>query len=133
MLLLTREQGATPLVEGDAIYLPFGNATFDRLFSAYMLDLLPAVDIPFVLQECQRVLQPGGRVVLLSLTEGTTFYSRLFVAWWKFRFRLNPEWLGGCRPLQLTHSVVAAGFSIVHQEIIIERGFPSELIVATVP
>ncbi len=133
MLELTRQKSATLLVEGDATILPFATATFDRLFSAYMLDLLPAADIPMVLQECRRVLRPGGRVVLLSLTEGTTLASRLFVAVWKARFRLNPESLGGCRPLELAAIVREAGFVVAQREVVVQQGFPSELLVATVP
>ncbi|GMA39453.1 class I SAM-dependent methyltransferase [Mobilicoccus caccae] len=51
-----------PLVQADACALPFADASFDLVFSAYGA-------VPFVahsaglLRECARVLRPGGRLV----------------------------------------------------------------------
>lgn len=128
MLELTRRRADTPLCEGDAARLPFASSQFDRLFSAYMLDLIPLTEIPLVLSEFRRVLRPGGRLVLVSLTEGIDLPSRLFVAGWKLAYSLNPERLGGCRPLQLAGLLEAAGFA-VERHIVVQRGFPSEVLV----
>lgn len=130
MLQLTRQRADTPLCEGDAARLPFASSQFDRLFSAYMLDLIPLAEIPQVLSEFRRVLRPGGRLVLVSLTEGVSLPSRLFVAGWKLTYRFDPRRLGGCRPLQLAGLLEAAGFA-VERHVVVQRGFPSEVLVGT--
>lgn len=130
MLQLTRRYADTPLCEGDAAQLPLRPHQFDRLFSAYMLDLIPLVEIPLVLAEFRRVLRPGGRLVLVSLTEGADPPSRLFVAAWKLVYQLDPCRLGGCRPLQLAALLGAAGFA-VERHLVVQRGFPSEVLVGT--
>jgi demethylmenaquinone methyltransferase/2-methoxy-6-polyprenyl-1,4-benzoquinol methylase len=130
MLQLTRQRANTPLCESDAIRLPFLAQRFDRIFSAYMLDLLPLSEIPLVLAEFRRTLRPGGRLVLVSLTEGTDPPSRVFVAAWKLVYWLDPQRLGGCRPLQLANLLGNAGF-VVERHVVLQRGFPSEVLVGT--
>ncbi len=130
MLELTRRTSDTSLCEGDAVALPFAARSFDRLFCAYVLDLLPAADLPHALAEFARVLRPDGRVALVSLTEGTTVASRLFVAAWNLRFRWNARLLGGCRPLQLLPILDHGGLTMVHRRVIVQWGFPSEVVVA---
>jgi ubiquinone/menaquinone biosynthesis C-methylase UbiE len=130
MLLLTRGRADTPLCEADAVRLPFRAGSLDRLFSAYMLDLLPLAEIPAALAEFRRVLRPGGRLALVSLTEGADLPSRLFVAGWKQVYRLDPQRLGGCRPLQHAGLLEQAGFA-VERHVVVQRGFPSEVLVGT--
>ncbi|MEM8534229.1 MAG: methyltransferase domain-containing protein [Chloroflexota bacterium] len=130
MLELTRSRIDTPLCEGNAVSLPFANASFDRIFSAYMLDLIDITDIFRVLDEFRRVLKPDGRMVLVSLTEGISLSSRLFVALWKLRYVINPHTLGGCRPIRLSEPVQRAGFTLVTQTVVVQNRFPSEIVVA---
>ena len=53
---------AVPLVQCDAAALPFGEASFDTVFTAY--GVVPFVaDSALVMRECARVLRPGGRLV----------------------------------------------------------------------
>lgn len=61
---LDHETGqAVPVVQADAGSLPFGDATFDLVATAY--GALPFVaDVDRVLGEVARVLVPGGRTVL---------------------------------------------------------------------
>jgi ubiquinone/menaquinone biosynthesis C-methylase UbiE len=132
MLNLTRQQADTPLCEGDASALPFQTAQFDRLFSAYMLDLIPLAEIPHILAEFRRVLHPHGRLVLISLTEGVDPASRLFVSGWKLRYRLNPARFGGCRPLQITALLSQAGFA-AERSVVVQHGFPSEIVIGGAP
>ena len=130
MLELTRSRIDTPLCEGNAISLPFANASFDRIFSAYMLDLIDITGILQILTEFRRVLKPDGRMVLVSLTEGVSLSSRLFVALWKLRYTINPHALGGCRPIRLSEPVQRAGFTLVTQTVVVQNRFPSEIVVA---
>lgn len=130
MARLAYDRTGQPMVEADGRRLPFVSGCFDRLISTYVLDLLPAADIPAVLEGFRRVLKPGGQAVLLSLTEGADPLSRGLVAAWKLAYAISPLVCGGCRPLQLTALVTAAGLNLVAREVIVQWGVPSELIVA---
>ena len=130
LLHLTAQRVQTPLSMADARALPFYSACFDGLLCSYVLDLLPADDLIYVLKGFARVLKPGGRMVLVSLTEGSNLLSRLFIALWKGIYWLNPLVCGGCRPLQLAPLVAQTGFTIVHSEVIVQHAFPSEVLLA---
>ena len=54
------------LLEADALALPFADAMFDCITSAFLLRNV--VDLPRSLGEMRRVLRPGGRAVALELT-----------------------------------------------------------------
>jgi ubiquinone/menaquinone biosynthesis C-methylase UbiE len=72
MLDLAHCRTGSPVVQADVRRLPFRPSSFDRLLSAYVLDLLPGSDLPSVLSEFSRALKPNGRMVLVSLTEGVS-------------------------------------------------------------
>lgn len=133
MLRLTRRRSAAPLCRADIRRLPFTSACFDRLFSAYVLDLIPSQDLPGLLAECRRLLKPGGRLVLVSLTEGVDLTSRLLVGLWKLAYAVSPVACGGCRPVQLARLVGEAGFPRIEREVVLQLGVPSEVIVAERP
>ncbi|MBI4278739.1 MAG: methyltransferase domain-containing protein [Armatimonadetes bacterium] len=131
MLDLTRARTGAPVCRADARAVPFAGASFDRLFCAYVLDLLPARDLPETLAGFRRVIVPGGRMVLVTLTEGVSLSSRLFIAAWKALYAVSAAACGGCRPLQLAEMVRAAGFCGVWRETVVHLAVPSEIIVAT--
>ena len=130
MLKLVHTRSNTLLCEGDAAYLPFASASFDRLFSTYVLDLLPLEKLSGLLANFWRVLKPDGCMVLVSLTEGVNLPSRILVALWKTAYTISPIVCGGCRPLQLYELVCEAGFNRVERQVIVQLGVPSEVIVA---
>ncbi len=131
MLKLASKRTSALLCEGDACRLPFAPSSFERLLSTYVLDLLPAGDLPAALAGFRRVLRPGGRMVIVSLTEGVTAPSRLIVALWKAVYSVSPLACGGCRPLQLSEMVCQAGFDNIEREVIVQLGVPSEIVIAT--
>ena len=133
MLKLTQDRLGVPLCEADAGRLPFTHANFDRLFSTYVLDLISAAQLPSLLTEFRRVLKPGGRLVLVSLTEGVNLPSKILVGLWKMAYGVSPVACGGCRPVQLAGLVGQAGFSQVEREVVVQLGIPSEIIVAQRP
>ena len=53
-------------LQGDALHLPFDDASFDVVASAFVLRNLP--DLAGSLAEMARVLKPGGRLVGLDIT-----------------------------------------------------------------
>jgi demethylmenaquinone methyltransferase/2-methoxy-6-polyprenyl-1,4-benzoquinol methylase len=56
-----------PLVRGDALALPFADATFDGLTCGFALRNFVALEPVFA--ECARVVRPGGRIALLDVSE----------------------------------------------------------------
>lgn len=55
---------------GDALNLPFPDATFDGCTNAFLLR--NAVDLPRCLREMRRVVKPGGRVACMEITHPQT-------------------------------------------------------------
>jgi demethylmenaquinone methyltransferase/2-methoxy-6-polyprenyl-1,4-benzoquinol methylase len=131
MLELTRARTGAQICKADACALPFVASSFDRLFSSYVIDLIPLTDIPVLLADFRRVLKPGGRMALVSLTEGIDLPSRTVVALWKTAYALRPSACGGCRPLQLAALVCQAGFCQISRHVVVQMGVPSEVVVAT--
>ena len=129
MLRRARRYGTGPILQANAAYLPFRDRVFDRLFAAYVLDLLPPAEVNRALAEFYRVLAPGGRAVVVAMTEGITAGSRLLIAVWKGMYTLSPSLCAGCRPLRLSPSAEKAGFRVRHKEVVVEFGFPSEVLV----
>jgi ubiquinone/menaquinone biosynthesis C-methylase UbiE len=130
MAHLAHTRAGTPTLQADAHVLPFAPASFDCLFSAFVLDLVPSADIPHVLSEFWRVLRPGGRVVLVSLTEGASLLSRLVVGAWKLAYAVSPVVCGGCRPLRLSQWAPTAHFEIIEDEVVVQMGVPCEILAA---
>jgi len=117
------------LRKGDACALPYEDQTFDALFSSYVFDLLPTADIARALAECYRILRPGGRSALISLSPGRGAGARLFTTLYERLYRRRPAWFAGCRPLSLAQPAATAGFTICAERSWF-RGHPSEAIFA---
>lgn len=81
---------AIPLLTGDALDLPFADNTFDAVTSAFMLRNVVSLERAFA--EMARVLQPGGRVVALEITQPRV---PLWSALYKFYFYRLVPLLGG--------------------------------------
>ena len=121
------------LQEADARALPFRADTFDLLYSSYMLDLVQLDQMPVMLGEFRRVLKPGGRLVLVSMSKET---GEQVTLWERVYQRLPVRWAaylaGGCRPVLLEEMVKGAGFAGVEREFI--RGaLSSEIVTAAKP
>lgn len=129
MLRLAQRRTGAPLIRADIRRLPLIDGVFDRIYSSYLLDLIPLGDLPFVLAELRHALRPGGRAVLVSLTEGETALSRAVIGAWKLAFRIDPMLCGGCRPLQLAALAERAGFRVIAREYVQQSGMPSEVLV----
>lgn len=108
-------------------------ATFDRFVSTYVLDLLPEADITTLLAEAWRVLRPGGRLGLISLTHGHNSLSCLLVSGWEWLYSRRPGWVGGCRPVSLLKFVSEPAWQVNYNHIVTSFGVPSEVVVASKP
>jgi ubiquinone/menaquinone biosynthesis C-methylase UbiE len=91
-----------------------------------MFDLLPEDDFPTVLAEFKRVMRPGGRLVLVNMTNGVRWYNSI----WEWVYRMNPAWLGGCRGVQVLPLLGQVGFDTLERQYISQMTFPSEIICA---
>ena len=102
------------LIVGDAESTHFCDATFDLVFSSYMLDLIDTAAIPRVLLEFKRILKPAGRLVLVGLSKGSKWYDNMKPYEWVYR--RSPSLLGGCRPVLLAPCLQELGFKDVSRE-----------------
>lgn len=64
MLAAARQRGGTEVICGDAMALPFADASFDCVFVGYGLRNFP--DLMTALGEIHRVTRPGGSMVTLD-------------------------------------------------------------------
>jgi demethylmenaquinone methyltransferase/2-methoxy-6-polyprenyl-1,4-benzoquinol methylase len=120
------------LGEADSRDLPFEDGFFDALYNGYMLDLIPAQDMPSILAEFRRVLRPGGRLILLNMSkpdERPTLRERLYQ---RLPAMLVLYLMGGCRPVMMEAAVKAAGFQEVRRTFLAGKA-PSEIVLGTKP
>jgi hypothetical protein len=84
-----------------------------------------------VISEAHRVLRPKGKLILTSLAHGTTKFSKLVTLGWEMIWRHNPEWIGGCRPVDLRSLVRPTEWSIDHHTTVVSFGITSDVLVAS--
>ena len=104
--------------------------TFDRFVSTYVLDLLAPDFIERLLSEAHRLLVPGGKLCLVSLTFGASRLSRAVCWGWQRLWRFSPVIAGGCRPIELLDYPPSEGWKPDHQTTITSWGVSSEVLVA---
>jgi ubiquinone/menaquinone biosynthesis C-methylase UbiE len=120
-----------PFLLADARHLPFLDATFDCLLNTYTFEVLATSDTPPVLEECLRVLKPGGRIAVVNLTDGEGPDAAMTEDW-KRRYQIDPEYFGGARPLHLQSMLQAHGFTNVTRTYV-GPDWPSEVLLARRP
>jgi demethylmenaquinone methyltransferase/2-methoxy-6-polyprenyl-1,4-benzoquinol methylase len=69
MGMLRHARASAPLVQGDALRLPFADASVDGAVSGFALRNFLALEPVFA--ELARVVRPGGRIALLDVTAPT--------------------------------------------------------------
>jgi demethylmenaquinone methyltransferase/2-methoxy-6-polyprenyl-1,4-benzoquinol methylase len=122
-----RQEGNTSLCCGDASRLPFGSAIFDAVFISFTLELFDTPEIAVVLREIKRVLNPGGRlgVVSMSRAGGRTAPVRLY----EWAHRRWPKYMD-CRPIYVEASIGNAGYVVRKRRKASLFGLPLEIVVA---
>src|SRR5664279_2024374 len=118
------------LLVGDATSIPRPDVCFDALFMAFTLELFDTPEIPLVLAECRRVLRPGGRVGMVSLSRATPvrWPTRLYE-------RLHDHFPAtlDCRPIHGRLALEAAGFEKPRSKLVPLWGLCAEAVVAVRP
>lgn len=136
MLKLSREtlkkngvDGHVELQLGDAARMPYPDGSVDGVFTSFTLELFDTPEIPVVLAEIRRVLVPGGRLVVVSLSkEGKQGLMMKAFEWTHQHF---PN-LMDCRPIHVRHAIEDAGLTI--EECDIEHMWvPVEIVLAAKP
>ena len=134
MLMLTEKRlrkaklmDSVELKEGDARTMPYEDNMFDAVYMAATLELFDTPDIPRVLGEIKRVLKPGGRFGVASLSkEGKeSFWFTRFYEWMHRKF---PKY-ASCRPIYVERTIKDAGFEVVkREEFMIMKLVPMKLV-----
>ena len=113
--------------------VPLADASVDRFFSTYVLDLLSVQDIRAIVHEAHRALRVGGLLGIVGLTTGTTLSSRAVSSLWKLIHSVAPSRVGGCRPLELLKQIDTTPWEIVDRQVVIAARIPSEIVVLRKP
>ena len=95
--------------QGNAVELPYADATFDVVYNGYMFDLIPLNGFTPILKEMARVLKPDGKLVLVNMSKPDarrTFFERIYELGWA----VMP-----CRPVLMSTFLEPAGFKNVER------------------
>ena len=114
------------LIQGDGAKLPLQAVTFNGVFCSFTLELFSREEIRIVLQEIRRILQPDGRMVIISLSQTPTTIPQWF---YKIAHRVFPTFFD-CRPIPLIDLVKENGFQVQHQEKLMSWGLPIQMVMA---
>lgn len=98
-------------VQGDALRLPFGDASFDLIIAAAFLHHLPGREAQ-VIGECARVLRPGGRIVGYDPSR-RCIQNRIFMGEGPFRLKFFSPDERPIDPAALMTTLEGGGFKNV--------------------
>jgi len=117
------------VLRADVRELPFAEASFDLIVNSYMLDLLPRAEIPRVLAKFQRLLRPGGRLVMSNMTLGERRLHRV----WDALYARGIVLTANCRGVLTAPVLAELGFARIEREYSAQLGFPTEIVIARKP
>jgi len=112
-----------------SLALPLANGVCDRFVSTYVFDLLSPADARAVAEEARRVLVREGLLCLVSLAPGAGLFARTIEALWRLVWRLRPQLVGGCQPVEL-RALMGPSWRILYREVVCRLGLCSEVLVA---
>lgn len=111
----------------DAARLPYRDNSFDGILMAFTLELFDTPEIPHVLAETMRVLRPGGRIAVVSLSREGKVY--LPVRLYEWAHRRWPRY-ADCRPIYAERSMVECGYVVQKRTEASMAGLPVQTILA---
>jgi demethylmenaquinone methyltransferase/2-methoxy-6-polyprenyl-1,4-benzoquinol methylase len=133
MLAIARERlrqngldARVDLQRADAAKLDFLEAgSLDGVFMSFTLELFDNPEIPGVLQECYRLLRPGGRVAIVSMTK--TNPPGMAVRIYEWFHEHMPDY-ADCRPIFARHALEQNGFVLQAVSVSSMWGLPVEIL-----
>jgi demethylmenaquinone methyltransferase/2-methoxy-6-polyprenyl-1,4-benzoquinol methylase len=115
------------LYRGDATKLLFDDETFDAVFISFTLELFDSPEISEVLGEIRRVLKPGGRLGVVSLSKANADSATVRIYEWMHN--KWPKYID-CRPIYVNETVGRSGFKIIVRKTARIIILPIEIVVA---
>lgn len=116
------------LLEGDGATLPYQRGSFNAVFISFTLELFDTPEIPQVLDECLRVLLPGGRLGVVSMMKPE--HPGTIVRLYEWFHDTLPSYVD-CRPIDGQSVIREAGFTILVRQVRSMWGLPVEIVVAS--
>ena len=115
---------AGTVVAGDGAVTPFRDGAFDAVFVSFVLELFDSPELPSVLAEWRRLLEPSGRLVVVALSRrrpgpATRLYETVR--------ELAPTY-ADCRPIYLRETLLEADFQIEAERLETVWQFPVEIV-----
>jgi ubiquinone/menaquinone biosynthesis C-methylase UbiE len=117
------------LRSGDAVDLPYADDSMDAVLMTYTLELFDTPEIPVVLSECRRVVRPGGRIVVASLTKEAEEGAVVRALEWT---HVHLPQILDCRPIYVRRALAKSGFAIANTAIV-HVWVPVEIVLGMVP
>jgi ubiquinone/menaquinone biosynthesis C-methylase UbiE len=119
--------GRVELETGDAASLPYEEESFDAILMTFSLDLIDTPEIPVVLEECFRVLDGGGRICVVSVSNMGKHGVMMRMYLWAHEHM--PK-VVDCRPIYTRRSLENVGFEVVEERKMSMWGLPVEIVLA---
>ena len=119
-------RGRYALQACDARELPYPDACFDLLVSCYLFELLADADMSTAAAELRRVIRPGGKLLLTSVSQSRPGFNFLYRA----GGIAIPTFLGRQVANAMPRVLTAAGFRLTHRETLRQSGYPTDIMVA---
>jgi demethylmenaquinone methyltransferase/2-methoxy-6-polyprenyl-1,4-benzoquinol methylase len=112
---------------GNAIRLPYADNRFHAIYSSFTLELFDTPEIPIVLNECQRVLKPGGRMCIVAMSKkpAGSLMVKLY-EWVQQRYTKYVD----CRPIYVEQEIRDTGFLIESVTEMSMFGLPVDVVLA---
>jgi len=121
---------APKLAKGSSERIPFPDNSFDAILMAFTLELFDTPEIPQVIKETIRVLKPGGRIAVVSLSkEGKASTAMRLYEW---AHRKWPRY-ADCRPIYVERSIADCGYVVASRRRSRMAGLPLDTVLATKP
>ena len=113
------------------------NNSIDRFISNYVFDLLSKQAMTDIIDVLRLKLKRKGKICLTSLTnkidKDKDLFASIILNGWNTISRFCPICLGGCRPIDLNYpfNVQTTLFEIIYEEIYIQYGLPSQILISS--
>lgn len=114
------------LICGDVLDISLPENKFDCVFMSFTLELFDSPEIPKVLNKVKKILKPGGRLLLISMSKENGNSLMLMIYEWIHK---NFPRIADCRPIYAEQALKDAGLGIYYREKVKFFGLPVGIII----